>query len=405
MMSIRSCSCLLSALLSCNTERKQGRTFGHFCSAYLPFTDVRGFYSAPVPLEFPGTSGDSFIRSGKSTPDSRKFCGMNIKDGFTDSVGNTPLIRLRAFSEETGCEILGKAEFMNPGGSVKDRAAKWIVLDAERRGVLKPGGTVVEGTAGNTGIGLAHVCNARGYKCVIVMPDNQAAEKYQIVEALGAELRKVAAVPYSNPNQYQKVAGRLAQELPGAVWANQFDNTANRDAHFESSGPELWRESGGKIDVFCAATGTGGTLAGVARYLKTQSAAVRIVLVDPPGSALYHYVKDGELKSDGGSSITEGIGTGRVTANLQGAPIDDAVRISDGETVHFVYRLLREEGLLLGSTAGINVAAAVRLAKQMGRGHTIVTVLCDGGAKYQSRLFNKAWITERGFLEAVKSAS
>jgi cysteine synthase A len=330
---------------------------------------------------------------------------MSIRDGFTDSIGNTPLIRLRRLSDETGCEILGKAEFMNPGGSVKDRAAKWIVLDAERRGVLKPGGTVVEGTAGNTGIGLAHVCNARGYKCVIVMPDNQAAEKYQIIEALGAELRRVPAVPYSNPNQYQKVAGRLAQELPDAVWANQFDNTANRDAHFESTGPELWRESGGKIDAFCAATGTGGTLAGVARYLKSQSAAVRIVLVDPPGSALYHYVKDGELKSDGGSSITEGIGTGRVTANLQGAPIDDAVRISDAETVHFVYRLLREEGLLLGSTAGINVAAAVRLAKQMGRGHTIVTVLCDGGAKYQSRLFNKAWITERGFLEALESAS
>jgi cysteine synthase A len=330
---------------------------------------------------------------------------MSIRDGFTDSIGNTPLIRLRRLSDETGCEILGKAEFMNPGGSVKDRAAKWIVLDAERRGILKPGGTVVEGTAGNTGIGLAHVCNARGYKCVIVMPDNQAAEKYQIIEALGAELRRVPAVPYSNPNQYQKVAGRLAQELPDAVWANQFDNTANRDAHFESTGPELWRECGGKIDAFCAATGTGGTLAGVARYLKSQSAAVRIVLVDPPGSALYHYVQDGELKSDGGSSITEGIGTGRVTANLQGAPIDAALRISDTETVHFVYRLLREEGLLLGSTAGINVAAAVRLAKQMGRGHTIVTVLCDGGAKYQSRLFNKAWITERGFLEAVASAS
>ena len=330
---------------------------------------------------------------------------MSVRDGFTDSIGNTPLIRLRRLSDETGCEILGKAEFMNPGGSVKDRAARWIVLDAERRGVLKPGGTVVEGTAGNTGIGLAHVCNARGYKCVIVMPDNQAAEKYQIIEALGAELRRVPAVPYSNPNQYQKVAGRLALELPNAVWANQFDNTANRDAHFESTGPELWRDTGGKIDVFCAATGTGGTLAGVARYLKLQSAAVRIVLVDPPGSALYHFVKDGELKTDGGSSITEGIGTGRVTANLEGAPIDDALRISDAETVRFVYRLLREEGLLLGSTAGINVAAAVLLAKQMGPGHTIVTVLCDGGAKYQSRLFNKAWITERGFLEAAGGAA
>jgi cysteine synthase len=325
----------------------------------------------------------------------------NIRDGFTGSIGNTPLIRLRHASEESGCEILGKAEFMNPGGSVKDRAAKWIVLDAERRGVLKPGGTVVEGTAGNTGIGLAHVCNARGYRCVIVMPDNQASEKYQIIESLGAELRKVPAVPYSNPNQFQKVAGRLAQELPGAIWANQFDNTANRDAHFESTGPEIWSDTGGKIDAFCASTGTGGTLAGVARYLKSKSDAVRIVLVDPPGSALYHYIKDGELKTDGGSSITEGIGTGRVTANLQDAPIDDAIRISDEQTVHSVYRLLRQEGLLLGSTSGINVAAALVLAKQMGPGHTIVTVLCDSGAKYQSRLFNREWLAERGFLKAI----
>jgi len=326
---------------------------------------------------------------------------MAVTDGFMGAVGRTPLIRLNSFSEETGCEILGKAEFMNPGGSVKDRAAKWIVLDAERRGVLKPAGTVVEGTAGNTGIGLAHVCNARGYKCVIVMPDNQAPEKYQIIETLGAELRKVPAVPYSNPNQYQKVAGRLAAELPGAIWANQFDNTANRLAHFESTGPEIWNDTGGKIDAFCAATGTGGTLAGVAAYLKSMSPGIRIVLVDPPGSALFHYVKDGELKSDGGSSITEGIGTGRVTANLEGAPIDDALRISDAETVRFVYRLLREEGLLLGSTAGINVAAAVRTARELGPGHTIVTVLCDGGAKYQSRLFNKAWIEERGFGDAL----
>jgi cysteine synthase A len=233
------------------------------------------------------------------------------------------------------------------------------------------------------------------------MPDNQAAEKYQIIEALGAELRKVPAVPYSNPNQYQKVAGRLAAELPNAVWANQFDNTANRNAHFESTGPEIWRDTAGKVDVFCAATGTGGTLAGVAAFLKSQSPSVRIVLVDPPGSALYHYFKDGELRSDGGSSITEGIGTGRVTANLEGAPIDDAIRISDAETMRFVYRLMREEGLLLGSTAGINVAAAAAIARQLGPGHTIVTVLCDGGAKYQSRLFNPAWIKERGFAEAI----
>ena len=327
---------------------------------------------------------------------------MSIRNGFTDSVGETPLIRLRHLSDETGCEILGKAEFMNPGGSVKDRAAKWIVLDAERRGVLKPGGTVVEGTAGNTGIGIAHVCNARGYRCVIVMPDNQAAEKYQIIEALGAELRKVPPVPYSNPNQYQKVAGRLAAELPNAVWANQFDNTANRDAHFESTGPEIWRDTGGKVDAFIAATGTGGTLAGVARYLKQQNAGIRTVLIDPPGSALYHYYKDGELKSDGGSSITEGIGTGRVTANLEGAPIDDAMRVPDVETMHYLYRMLREEGLFLGSTAGINVAGAVRLAKQLGPGHTIVTILCDGGAKYQSRLYNKAWLAEKNFLDAVR---
>src|SRR6202021_2825521 len=244
---------------------------------------------------------------------------MALYDGFTGAIGNTPLIRLRAFSEETGCEILGKAEFMNPGGSVKDRAAKWIVLDAERRGTLRPGGTVVEGTAGNTGIGLAHVCNARGYRCVIVMPDNQAAEKYQIIEALGAELRKVPAVPYSNPNHYQKVAGRLAQELPDAIWANQFDNTADRDAHFESTGPEIWRDTGGKIDAFCAATGTGGTLAGIAGFLKSKAAARRRVLVDPPGSALYHYIKDGELKTDGGSSITGGIGTGRGSGDPAGA--------------------------------------------------------------------------------------
>src|SRR5450631_2301998 len=326
---------------------------------------------------------------------------MSVSDGFAGAIGNTPLIRLRALSDETGCEILGKAEFMNPGGSVKDRAAKWIVLAAETRGVLHTGGPVVEGTAGNTGIGLAHVCNARGYKCVIVVPDNQAAEKYQISDALGAELRKVPAVPYSNPNQYQKVAGRLAQELPNAIWANQFDNTANRTAHFESTGPEIWRDTDGKIDAFCAATGTGGTLAGVAAFLKSKSASIRIALVDPPGSSLYHYFKHGELKSDGGSSITEGIGTGRVTANLEGAPIDDALRISDAETMHFVYRLLREEGLLLGSTAGINVAAAFALARQMGPGHTIVTVLCDGGAKYHSRLFNRAWLAERGLGQAI----
>ena len=326
---------------------------------------------------------------------------MSIRNGFSDAVGETPLIRLRRLSEETGCEILGKAEFMNPGGSVKDRAAKWIILDAERRGVLHPGGTVVEGTAGNTGIGMAHMCNAGGYRCVIVMPDNQAPEKYQIIESLGAELRKVPPVPYSNPNQYQKVAMRVAQELPNAVWANQFDNTANRDAHYDSTGPEIWRDTDGRVDAFVAATGTGGTLAGISRYLKEKKTAVRVVLLDPPGSSLYHYFKDGELKSDGGNSITEGIGTGRITANLAGAAVDDAMRIPDVETMHYLYRLLREEGLLLGSTSGINVAGAVRVAKQLGPGHTVVTILCDGGAKYQSRLYNRAWLAEKNFLDAI----
>ncbi len=330
-----------------------------------------------------------------SNPESRS---RGAVEGFVGAIGNTPLIRLRGVSEETGCEILGKAEFMNPGGSVKDRAARWIVLDAEKRGALRPGGTVVEGTAGNTGIGIAHVCNARGYRCVIVMPDNQAAEKYQIIEALGAELKKVPPVPYSNPNQYQKVAQRLAAEMPNALWANQFDNTANRDAHFESTGPEIWRDTHGTVDAFVAATGTGGTLAGVARYLKQQRADVRIVLVDPPGSSLFHYFKHGEMKSEG-TSITEGIGTGRMTANLEGTPIDEALHIADADTIRMLYRLLREEGLLLGSTSGINVAAAVEMARRLGPGHTIVTVLCDSGAKYQSRLYNRSWLAEKQLLE------
>ncbi len=321
---------------------------------------------------------------------------MSICDSFVGSVGNTPLVRLRGASEETGCEILGKAEFMNPGGSVKDRAARAIVADAERRGELPPGGTVVEGTAGNTGIGLAHVCNERGYRCVIVMPDNQSPEKYRLLEMLGAEVHRVPTVPYSNPNQYQKVAQRLAAALPNAIWANQFDNTANRDAHRETTGPEIWTDTNGRIDAFVASTGTGGTFAGVSEYLKSRRRSIRCVLADPPGSSLYEYVRNGALKATGTGSITEGIGIGRVTANLKGAPIDDAVHIEDSETVRFVYRLLYEDGLLLGSTSGINVAAAVRVARGLGRGHTIVTVLCDGGAKYQSRLFNREWLEKKG---------
>jgi len=326
---------------------------------------------------------------------------MKVTRGFVDAVGHTPLIRLGRLSEETGCQIYGKAEFMNPGGSVKDRAARAIVLDAEHRGVLKPGGTVVEGTAGNTGIGLAHVCNARGYRCVIVMPDNQSPEKYALIEALGAEVRRVKTVPYSDPNHYQKVAGRLADELPDAIWSNQFDNTANRRAHAQTTGPEIWEQTGGRINAFVAASGTGGTVAGVSEYLKSRSSKVRTVVADPPGSSLYEYIRNGIVKATGSGSITEGIGIGRVTANMQDAPIDDAVHIEDTETVGYVYRLLREEGLFVSSTSGINVAAAVRVARQLGPGHTVVTVLCDTGSKYLSRLFNRDWLAAKGLLQAA----
>jgi cysteine synthase len=332
---------------------------------------------------------------------SANIAGGPVVQDFVAAIGHTPLIRLRRLSEETGCEILGKAEFMNPGGSVKDRAARGIILDAERRGVLRPGGIVVEGTAGNTGIGLAHVCNARGYRCIIVMPDNQSPEKYGLIEALGAEVRRVKTVPYSDNNHYQKVAGRLADELPGAIWSNQFDNTANRRAHVETTGPEIWEQTGGRIDAFVSASGTGGTIAGVSEYLKSRNPRVRTVLADPPGSALYEYIRNGVLKATGSGSITEGIGIGRVTANMQGAPVDDAVHVQDPETVRYVYRLLREEGLFVSSTSGINVAAAVRVAKEMGPGHLIVTVLCDTGSKYLSRLFNREWLAQKGLLEAA----
>jgi cysteine synthase len=326
---------------------------------------------------------------------------MSLRKGFVDAVGNTPLIRLGGLSLETGCEILAKAEFMNPGGSVKDRAAKWIVLDAEQRGALKPGGTVVEGTAGNTGIGLAHVCHARGYKLILLMPDNQSAEKYRLLEALGAEVRKVPVVPYSNPAQYQHQAGRLAQELPNAVWSNQFDNTANRRAHVESTGPEIWEQTAGKVDAFVTSSGTGGTLAGTSEYLKSRNPKIRTVLADPPGSSLFEFVLRGEVKATGKGSITEGIGIARVTENFKDAPIDSAVHVEDPETVAMVYRLLHEEGLFLGSTSGINVAAAVRVARELGPGHTVVTVLCDSGAKYVSRLFDRGWLAEKGLLEAA----
>ncbi len=320
---------------------------------------------------------------------------MDIKNGFVGTIGNTPLIRLNSFSDETGCEILGKAEFLNPGGSVKDRAALYIIKDAEEKGLLKPGGTVVEGTAGNTGIGLVHICNAKGYKCLLVIPDNQSPEKIDALKTLGAEVRTVPAVPYKNPNNYVKLSGRLAAEMENAVWANQFDNLANRRAHFETTGPEIWEQTDGKIDAWVAATGTGGTFAGVAVFLKSKNPAVRIVLADPMGSGLYSYFKTGEIKTEG-SSITEGIGTSRITANMENAPVDDAIQIDDTEAVRVIYQLLRKEGLFMGGSVGINVGAAVALAKQMGPGHRIVTVLCDGGARYQSRLFDRQWLASKG---------
>ncbi len=321
---------------------------------------------------------------------------MAVTQGFSGTVGGTPLIRLPRLSEETGCEILGKAEFLNPGGSVKDRAAMGIIDAAEVAGELRPGGTVVEGTAGNTGIGLVHICNERGYRCVIVIPDTQSQEKIDLLRILGADVRTVPAKPYNDPDNYQHVARRLAAEMDNAIFAEQFDNTANRDAHYGTTGPEIWTETGGRISAFVASTGTGGTLGGVARYLKERDSTVRIVLTDPPGSALYQWVHSGQLEAIGSGSITEGIGTSRVTRNLEGTPIDQAVMPSDQEAVDMVYRLLHEEGMFLGGSSGLNIAAAVQVAREMGPGHTIVTVLCDSGARYQSRLFNRDWLLSKG---------
>jgi len=325
-----------------------------------------------------------------------------ITDGFTGAVGRTPLIRLRALSELTGCDILGKAEFMNPGGSVKDRAALGILQAAEANGQLQPGGTVVEGTAGNTGIGLAHLCNARGYRCLIVIPETQSAEKIAQLRILGAEVRTVPAVPYANPDNYVKLSGRIAAETPGAVWANQFDNLANRQAHFDSTGPEIWEQCEGQVDAWVSATGTGGTYAGVALFLKERRPSLRCVLADPYGSALYQWATKGELHAEG-SSVTEGIGNSRVTANLAGAPIDDAVRIDDPEALRTIYELLWQEGLYMGGSVGINVAAAVETARRLGPGHRIVTVLCDSGDRYRSRLYDRDWLTSKGLEMPRKS--
>lgn len=322
---------------------------------------------------------------------------MDIKEGFIGTIGNTPLIRLNSFSEETGCEILGKAEFLNPGGSVKDRAALYIIQQAEAQGLLKPGGTVVEGTAGNTGIGLAHICNAKGYKCVIVIPDTQSQEKMDALRTLGAEVRAVPAVPYKDDNNYVKLSGRIAQEMDNAIWANQFDNLANRQAHYETTGKEIWEQTDHKIDAWVASTGTGGTFAGVSLFLKDQNPNIKCVLADPMGSGLYSYVKTGEIKIEG-NSITEGIGNSRITANMEDVVIDDAIQIDDQEAVRVIYQLLQKEGLFMGGSVGINVGAAIALAKKLGAGHTIVTVLCDGGARYQSRLYNRDWLNSKGLI-------
>jgi cysteine synthase len=325
---------------------------------------------------------------------------MDIKNSVIDAIGNTPLIRLRRVSDATGCEILGKAEFMNPGQSVKDRAALYMIRDAERKGTLKPGGTIVEGTAGNTGIGLAMVARALGYRTVIVIPNTQSQEKKDTLRQMGAELIEVPAVPYKDPNNYVKYSGRLAEELNakepnGAVWANQFDNVANRQAHIETTGPEIWNQTDGKVAGFVSAIGSGGTLAGVSLALKARNPNIKVALAEPHGAALFNYYKHGELKAEG-SSITEGIGQGRVTANIEGFKPDEAFLISDAEAIPFCFELLREEGLCVGTSSGINVAGAYHLARAMGRGHIIVTLLCDYGTRYASKLYNPEFLRSKG---------
>ncbi|EGS17651.1 cysteine synthase-like protein [Thermochaetoides thermophila DSM 1495] len=330
---------------------------------------------------------------------------QGISRGLTEAIGNTPLIRLNRLSEETGCEILGKAEFMNPGGSVKDRAALYIVKDAEERGLLRPGGTVVEGTAGNTGIGLAHVCRSRGYKLVIYMPNTQSQGKIDLLRLLGAEVYPVPAVPFDNPNNYNHQAKRHAESLPNAVWTNQFDNTANRRAHIETTGPEIWEQTNGKVDAFTCATGTAGTLAGITRYLKEVSnGRVKSFLADPPGSVLHSYIQSGgKLIERTGSSITEGIGQGRITDNL--APdvglLDGSLHIPDEKTIEMVYRCLDEEGLYLGASSALNVVAAKEVAEKLGKGHTVVTILADGAYRYADRLFSRKWLESKNLLSAI----
>ncbi len=324
---------------------------------------------------------------------------MNVRSGFIESIGNTPLIKLRAASEATGCEIYGKAEFLNPGGSVKDRAALAMIRDAEQRGTLRKGGVVVEGTAGNTGIGIALVANALGYRSVIVMPETQSQEKKDMLRLCGADLRLVPALPYANPGNYVRYSEVLAKEIAakepnGAIWANQFDNVANRDGHYRTTGPEIWNQTDGKVDGFTCSVGSGGTLVGVAMALKERKAGVKIAITDPMGSALYNFYAKGELKAEG-NSVTEGIGQGRITKNLEGAPIDLAYRVTDEEALPVLFDLIQHEGLVLGGSTAINIVGAMKLARELGPGKTIVTILCDGGSRYQSKLFNPVFLREK----------
>ena len=324
---------------------------------------------------------------------------MDYRDGFIGAIGNTPLIKLKQASERTGCTILGKAEFLNPGGSVKDRAALAIIRDAEARGDLRPGGVVVEGTAGNTGIGISLVGNALGYRSIIVMPETQSQEKKDMLRLCGADLRLVPAVPYKNPNNYVRLSGRIAADLEktepnGVIWANQFDNVANRQGHFETTGPEIWDQTQGKIDGFICSVGSGGTLGGVGLALKERNKDVRIGLADPMGSAIYNYFATGELKSEG-SSITEGIGQGRITKNLEGVPVDDWFQVTDEEALPLIFDMMQFEGLCMGGSTGINVAGAIQMAEKIGPGHVIVTVLCDLGHRYQSKVFNPDFLRDK----------
>jgi len=340
----------------------------------------------------------------------RGFATIRSVDGFTGAVGNTPLIRLAKLSEETGCNILGKAEFQNPGGSVKDRAALYVVKDAEERGTLKPGGTVVEGTAGNTGIGLAHVCRSKGYNCVIYMPNTQSQEKIDLLRMLGADVRPVPAVAYENPDNYNHQAKRFAEATPNAVWTDQFDNVANTRAHYETTGPEIWNQTQGTVDAFICSTGTGGTLAGTSRFLREQATKegrrVETWLADPPGSVLHSYISSGgTLVERSGSSITEGIGQGRITQNLgtEVSNLTGSMTIPDPLSVEMVYRLLHEEGLYMGASSALNVVAAYQLAKKLGPGKTIVTILCDGAYRYQTRLFSRKWLETKDLVHAIPS--